>query len=170
MIDLTTYKLGETDQLIEVESREDLRQLILAMSEQTQHRILIFSHQLDNSLFDTEELYDAIKNLAVRSQRTHVHILLQDARPMTRNSHRLLDLTRRISSHMSIKITAREHREIFETFIVFDDQAYIIQDNPERYDARGNFYSPLQTRQLAEQFLEMWEQGIIDNTLRRLSL
>ena len=170
MIDLTTYTLGETDQLIEVESQEDLRQLILAMSEQAQHRILIFSHQLDNSLFDTDELCEAIKKLAIRSQRTHIHILLQNSGSMTKNGHRLLELTRRISSHMSIKITAREHREIFETFIVFDDCAYIIQGHPERYDARGNFYSSLTTRQLAEQFLEMWEHGIIDNTLRRLNI
>ena len=170
MIDLTSYKLGETDQLVEVELLEDLRQLILAMSQQAQHSILIFSHHLDKNLYDTEELYEAIKNLAIKSHRTHIHILVQDARPMTKNSHRLLELARRISSHISIKVTAKEHQDIVETFIIFDDHAYIIQGNPDRYDARGNFYAPRNTRKLSEQFHDMWERGIVDNTLRRLSL
>ncbi|MDX2507142.1 MAG: hypothetical protein QNL62_22060 [Gammaproteobacteria bacterium] len=170
MIDLTAYKLGETDQLVEVEFREELRQLILAISQQAQHSILIFSHQLDYSLYDTEELYEAIKDLAIKSHRTHIHILVHDARPMAQKNHRLLELARRISSHISIKVTAKEHQDIFETFIIFDDRAYIIQNNPDRYDARGNFYAPLTARKLSEQFHDMWQRGMVDSTLRRLSL
>lgn len=170
MIDFTSYKLGKTDQLIEVESRDDFRQLILTLSQQAQHRILIFSHHLDMNLYDNEELYEAIKNLAIRSPRTHVNILVHDAGPMTKNGHRLLELTRRISSHMGIKITAKEHKDVFETFMIFDDRGYIIQGNPELYNAKANFYAPLNTRHLSEQFLNMWEHAVIDNTLRRLSL
>lgn len=170
MIDLTSYTLGETDQLIEVDSRDDLRQLILAMAQQAQHRILIFSHDLDKSIFDTEELYEAIKNLAIKSHRTHIHILVHDAKPMATEGHRLLNLTRRISSHMSIKITAKEHHDVYENFIIFDDDAYILRENPARFTAIGNFYAPLKARQLYEQFLEMWEHGVVDNSLRRLSL
>lgn len=170
MIDLTSHKLGETDQHIEVDLKEDLKQLILAMSQQAKHRILIFSHDLDHFLFDTEELYEAIKNLAINSRRTHIHILVQDARPMTKNGHRLLRLARRISSHMQIKITAKEHRDIIETFIILDDRGYIVKSHPERYEAYGNFYEPLKTHQLSDQFEELWNRGNIDSSLRRMSL
>ena len=170
MIDLTSYKLGESDQLIEIDSRDDLRQLILAMAQQAQHRILIFSHELDKSIFDTEELYEAIKNLAIKSNRTHIHILVHDPKSMAKEGHRLLNLTRRISSHMSIKITAKEHHDVYENFMIFDDNAYIIRENPARFTAVGNFHAPLKTRQLSEHFLEMWERGVDDSSLRRLSL
>ncbi|MCU7940098.1 MAG: hypothetical protein KZQ64_07110 [gamma proteobacterium symbiont of Bathyaustriella thionipta] len=170
MIDLTSHKLGETDQLIEVAQKEDFQQLLLSMSQQAQHRILIFSHHLEHSLFDNDELFEAIKNLAIKNQRTHIQILLQDAKPMTTKGHRLLKLAQRISSHMTIKIAAKEHHDIFETFIIFDDRGYIIHTHPERYDAVGNFYAPLKTQQLYEQFEELWSRGIIDNSLRRLSL
>ncbi|MCW8931529.1 MAG: hypothetical protein OQL19_14980 [Gammaproteobacteria bacterium] len=170
MIDLTSHILGKTDEHIEVDLRDDLKQLILSMTQQAKHRILIFTHDLDHNLFDTDELYDAIKTLAIENQRTHVHILVQDAKPMTKKGHRLLNLARRITSHMQIKITAREHKDIIETFIVFDDRAYIIQNHPERYEAEGNFYAPLKTRQLSEQFEELWNRGVIDSSLRRLSL
>jgi len=170
MIDLTAHTLGETNELIELDLREDLRQLILSMSQQAKHRILIFSHSLDHALFDTDELYEAIKTLAIASQRTHIHIIVQDAKNMTSKGHRLLELTRRITSHMKIKVTAREHKDILETFIIFDGCAYIVQNNPELFQAYGNFYDPLKTRQLSEQFDELWARGIIDSSLRRLSL
>ncbi len=170
MIDLTSHKLGETDEQIEVELREDLSQLILAMSEQAAHQILIFSHDLDHTLFDNDELYEAIKQLAIRNQRTHIHIIVQDAKPMTKKGHRLLKLARRITSHMQVKVTAKEHEDIIETFVIFDDRGYIIQNHPERFEAYGNFYDPLKTRQLTEQFDDLWNRGVIDSSLRRLSL
>lgn len=170
MIDLTSHILGETDQLIEVNLREDLRQLILSMSQQARHRILIFSHDLDHTLFDTDELYEAIKTLAIASHRTHIHIIVQDAKPMTQKGHRLLNLARRITSHIKIKVTAKEHEDILESFIIFDDRAYIVRNNPERFEAYGNFYEPLKTRQLSEEFEELWNRSIIDSSLRRLSL
>ena len=170
MIDLTTQTLGKTDQLIEVVLKDDLKQLILAMSQQAQHRILIFSHHLKHSLFDNDELYEAIKNLAIKDRRTHIQILVQDTRHMASKGHRLLKLARRISSHISIKLTAKEHQDIFETFIIFDNCAYILLTHPEHYDAVGNFYAPLKTRKLSELFEEYWERSIIDNSLRQLSL
>lgn len=170
MIDLTSHRLGETDQLIDIDSKDDLKQLILAMSQQAQHRILIFSHHLEDSLFDNEELYEAIKNLAIKTRRTHIQIIVQDTKPLTSQGHRLLQLARRVSSHMSIKLAAKEHQEIIKTFIIYDDCGYIIQSNPDRYDGVGNFYAPLKTRQLYEQFEDIWTRAIIDSSLRRLSL
>lgn len=170
MIDITSHTLGETEQLIEVDNKNDLQQLILTMSQQSQNRILIFSHHLEHNLFDSEEFYEVIKALAIKNKRTYIHILIQDADSMTKQGHRLLKLAQRISSHITIKLVTKEHQGILETFIIFDDRGYIMHAHPERYDAVGNFYDPLKTRRLCEQFEEMWEHGIIDSSLRRLSL
>ncbi len=140
------------------------------MSQQAQQRIVIFSHHLDAALFDYDAYYEVIKALAIKNRRTHIHILLQDVQPMIRKGHRLLNLARRISSHITIKLTATEHQDILETFILFDDRGYIIQTHPERYDGMANFYDPLKTRQLGEQFEQLWAQASIPGSLRRLSL
>ncbi len=47
MIDLNNYKLGETQELITVDNQDAFRQLLITMSQQAQHRIWIFSHNLD---------------------------------------------------------------------------------------------------------------------------
>ncbi len=170
MIDLSPYKLGETQELFTVETQEDFRQLLVTMSRQAQQRIWIFSHNLDIRIYADNELYEAIKNLAIRSPRTHIHILVQDSEHMVKNDHRLLRLAQRISSHIQVKITAKEHQDIYQTFIIFDDRGYIMHEDPLRFKARADFYNPLKTRKLAEQFSEMWEVGVVDNRIRRLSL
>ena len=170
MMDFSNYKLGETDEEIEVELRDDLKNLILTMSQQARHRILIFSHDLDNSLFGDDPFYEAIKTLAIQDRRSHIHILVQDPKPMVQIDHRLLKLSRRISSHMSIKVVAKEHQDVIENFVIFDDRGYVLQDHPARYEGVGNFYAPLKTRQLADHFMEMWERGVVDASLRQLSL
>jgi hypothetical protein len=170
MTDYDSYKLGETDELIKVSQRDELASLILAMSRQANQRILIFSRDLENSIFGNTDLYEAVKELAIRSQRTHIDILVQDLEHILKEGHRLLQLTRRISSHMTIKVTAKEHQDILENFLIFDDRAYIVRENPYRYEAEGNFYAPLHARRLEEQFTEMWERGYVDVSLRRLHL
>ncbi len=170
MIDITAHQLGETNELINIDLRDDLKQLILSMSQQTTKQILIFSHDLDSHLFDHEALYEAIKLLAIKNHRTHIHIIVQDPRPIVSRGHTLLRLAHRLTSHMQIKVTAKEHVDILKTFIIFDDEGYIIQDNPERFEASGNFYDPLKARKLSEQFEELWNRGMVDSSLRRLSL
>ncbi len=170
MINPENFILGETRQLIKVDSQEDFKQLVLAMSQQATKRILIFSHNLDIRIFNTTELYEVIKNLAIKNARTHIHILVQESDHMVKNDHQLLRLAQRISSHIMVKKTAKEHKAIYQTFIIFDDCGYIIHEDPLRFNARGDFYNPLESRKLAEQFAEMWAVGSVDNSLRRLSL
>jgi len=170
MTEFNTALLGKTDQLQEVDSRDDLRQLILSLSQQALQRIDIFSHDLEYGLFDNAALYEAIKLLAIKSRRTHIKILVQDSSPMVKKGHRLLKLARRISTHISIKVTAKEDRDLLETFLLFDKKGYIMQQNPERYDAEAHFNAPLKNKYFAEKFSTMWDRAIIDSSLRRLSL
>ncbi len=164
------YILGETKHLITVDTKADLKLLIFTMSQQAKKHIIIFSHHLDSQLFDNEALYEVIKHLAIKSPRTYIKILLQNSKPMITHGHRLLTLARRISSHIEIKVVAKEDLDIMETFLIFDEHAYIIHQHPDRYEAEANFYDPLKTKHLNEQFKEMWDHASIDRSLRQLSL
>ena len=162
--------LGKSDEIIDIHNHDDFFQILLQMSQQSRRNILIFSHSLDHRIYDNEDMYTAFKDLAIASRHTYIKILLQDAKPMTTRGHRLLELSRHLSSHVAIRLTAKEHKDILKTFILVDDCGFIIQDNPHRYDARCSFNAPLHARDLKEKFTDMWERGFEDNSLRRLGL
>lgn len=170
MIDLLKYKLGETDATFLIDNHEDFYQTLLTMAQQSQRNILVFSHRLEHRIYDIEVMYEAFKDLAIASRQSYIQILLQDARPVTTQGHRLLELSRHLSSHVSLRVTSGEHRDILETFVIVDGRGFIMQDNPNLYDAKCNFNSPLHARDLKEKFVNMWEQGVDDSSLRRLGL
>jgi len=170
MLNLSNYTLGETNNTFEIEYFEDFYQTLLTMTQQSQRNILVFSHNLDHRLYATEAMYTAFKNLAIASRYSSIRILLQDKKSATGKGHRLLELSQHLSSHVSIRITAREHKDIPETFIIVDERGYIIQESPARYNARSNFNAPLHARGLKEKFTDMWEHGTTDASLRRLGL
>ena len=170
MLDLSQHLIGQTDQLINVDLKADLAQLILVMSQQAEKRICIFSHHLDHVLFDQVALYDAIKALAIKNRHTYIQILVQDTKPMTRKGHQLLELSRRLSSHIAIKKVSKDQQNILKTFIIFDNYAYITHDDPDRYDGKANFYAPMAVRQFSEKFELFWQQAHIDSSLRQLNI
>ncbi len=170
MNDLANYTLGETNKPLILDNHNDFYQILLSMTQQSRRNILVFSHDLDHRIFNTEPIYNSFKDLAIASRHTYIRILLQHTGVMITKGHRLLELSRHLSSHVSIRICAKEHRDIIETFAVVDERGFIIQENPYRYIANSNFNAPQQARNLTEKFVTMWEQGIEDVSLRRLSL
>jgi hypothetical protein len=170
MIDLSQYTLGETDEIFSIDNYAGFYQTLLIMSQQSRRNILVFSHDLDHRIYDTEAMYAAFKVLAIASRQSYIQFLLQESKPVTSKGHRLLELSRHLSSHVSIRITAKEHRNLLQTFVIVDERGFMIQENPSRYDAKCNFYAPLHARDLKEKFVNMWEHGEEDSSLRRLGL
>lgn len=170
MSEFDSYTLGESDQLLEIAGKDDLKQLIVSMSQQAIRQILIFSHDLDAFLFDNDELYQAVKTLAIKNRYTHIDIVLQDIKPITKNGHRLLTLARRTPSKVSIKLAAKDDQRIMETFLIFDNNGYLLHKHPERYEAQASFYESIKAKHLQEQFGELWDRATIDSSLRKLSL
>lgn len=170
MIDLSTYQLGETNETFTIDNHEDFCQTLQTMTQQSRRNILVFSHNLDHRIYDTDAMYAVFKYLAIASRHSYIQILLQDAKPVTSKGHRLLELSRHLSSHVSIRLTAKEHRDILKTFVIVDERGFIIQENPNRYDAKCNFCAALHARDLKEKFVHMWEHGVEDTSLRRLGL
>lgn len=170
MIALSNYTLGETDDTFTIDHHSDFLQCLLSMTQQSQRHILVFSHSLDHRIYDNQAMYSAFKNLAIANHHSYIQILLQHARPATTRGHCLLELSRHLSSHVSMRLTSKEHRDILKTFLIVDDRGFIIQENPGRYNAKVNFNAPLHTRDLKHKFIHMWEHGSEEATLKRLGL
>lgn len=170
MNDFAHYTLGKTNKPLILDNHNDFYLILLSMTQQSRRNILVFSHHLDHRIFNSEAIYSSFKDLAIASRHTYIRILLQEPGVMITMGHRLLELSRHLSSHVSIRICAKEHRGITETFAVLDERGFIIQEHPNRYIGIGNYNAPQQARNLTEKFITMWEQGREDVSLRRLSL
>jgi predicted GNAT family N-acyltransferase len=144
--------------------------LALQLAQSARRDLRIYSAVLDPDVFDSAELNSAITTLARRSRNSNIRMLINDARPVVENGHRLLTLSRRLSTSTKIRVLD-EHPDLPDaTFLVRDNDGVVYKPD-ER--GRGGFYEPdsrASAKRFVEQFDRLWHWGNTDPRLQLLSI
>lgn len=148
---------------------EDFAQCCVALADAAQRKIRIYNPTLDHAAFDNHDLATALAGLARRSRACEIRILVSDSRPVVNRGHRLLNLSRRLSSSIKIQKLS-EHPELpSETFMLSDTVGVVYKP----LDAEQGFYEPVHralAQSYAERFDALWNRSQVDNELRELRL
>ena len=150
------YRLGEDRELLRVSSREDCAALALAMVSQAQQSLLLFTHDLDPDLYNSQAFADAARAIAGARHGGRVRILAWDVDRAARRGHRLLDLSRRLGSRVQIRRTPRSYHH---SFLVVDEQGVFDRRRADRFEATASFHDPGWALSLQRFFLEVWDQS-----------
>lgn len=153
-----------------VQYPEPFATLAVELARTASRHLRIYSYRLDHEVFDSATLASAIGDLARRGRYSEIRILVSDARPMVQRGHRLLQLSRRLSSSVSIRVLA-EHPELPEaTYVVRDTDGILYKPDDV---GRGGFFEP-GSRASAKKFIDgfdaLWRWGERDPRLRQLTL
>lgn len=162
--------LGTTDEEFELERSEAVRDVVLSLATQARHGIDVVSRHLDTALYDNDVFITALRALVVGSHRAQVRILLLDSAPVVARGHRVVELARRLSSYIAIRIPAPEHKELNEAWLVADTTGYLYRRFSDRYEATANFADRRQASNLTNRFEEIWQRAQPDLNMRRLHL
>lgn len=170
MPDIQDFRLGETNQLLELAVPDEHREVALAMTQQARRSIVILTRDLDHPLYDTPEFEQAAFELARGSQYARIRVLVQDSSRAVKNGHRLVGLAQRLSSRIEIRNPTEEYADVNHAFFVSDQTGYISRKLADRYEGTANFNDRLAARNLVNFFDEIWERSQQDPQLRRLHL
>ncbi|MEE8321825.1 MAG: acyltransferase [Gammaproteobacteria bacterium] len=168
MYSFDDYKLAETSDLIEVETREDNHLAAVQLAQQCQRNLEITSRDLDPAIFDTPDFAEAVKRLALKSKHAQIRILVFEPGTIVRRGHRLINLAENLSSFIELRKPGIEHRDYNELFLIADGTGYLHRKNTERFEGEVNFNDKRQSKHLLHQFEEMWETASPDPNLRRV--
>lgn len=153
-----------------VQYPEPFATLATELARTARRHLRIYSYRLDHDVFDSAELAAAVSELARRGRYSEIRILVSDARPMVQRGHRLLQLSRRLSSTIAIRVL-EEHPELPEaTYVVRDGDGVVYKPDDS---GRPGFFEP-DSRASAKKFVEgfdaLWRWGERDPRLRQLTL
>ncbi len=168
--DLQKQILGVNRELIRLESRDDNRLAANHMVEQGQHSLRLFTPNLDPRIFDTSEFIEAVKNLALASSQSKIYILIKDPTLAVTHGHRIVELARKLSSHIFIHRVDEEDQDRPDSYMIVDDVGIIHRPHADRYDGSVEFNNPGEARLLTKQFKDSWERSVPEPELRRLHL
>jgi len=164
------FKLGETQAEIQLSNIEENKNAALSLAEQARYRINIFTHDLENSIYNNNEFENHITNLVIRHPGSQIRIIVEDSTKAIKNGHCLIRISQKLTSSISIKNPGDAHKNNENSFMTVDGTGmlYRLRNKKNNYEASVNFMSPQRTNKLDIFFNEAWKQGFPDRQVRRL--
>ena len=170
MINIDNYKLGVTQELLQIDSFDGNRIVTAAMAQQCQRTLDIVSRLLDPPVFNTPDFIEAVKRFATKNRKPRIRIIVFDPETIVKNGHRLVDLAGRLSSFIEIRKSGNDYKDYNECLLLADETAFLHRINAERYEATANFNDRRQSKYYLKQFDTMWDVATPDPNLRRVNL
>lgn len=153
---LENYQLGQTDELLRIETRDDCQQLTLAMAKQAKRSLNIFSHDLEPALYNSPSFYEAARSVIGADTNSLIRILVYDISGTINKGHRLLELASRLSSRVQVrKLTKKYHH----AFMIADSIGVVDRRRAERYEGSANFNAHGWAQNLQIFFNGVWDQS-----------
>lgn len=162
--------LGQDTTSWQLNSTADWNAAMDALVGQARRRLWLFEPTLDRGHYDREFLRDKLSELARHSRYSEIRLLIADDRPLMERHHRLVELMRRLSSHIHLRLLNPDTPAPASSFALVDDAGVAYRHQASDPAGFANFNAPGRVRPMAEQFYRLWDGGRTSVELRDLTL
>jgi hypothetical protein len=120
----------------------------------------LFSEALDGRLWGSSDLADALRAFLLRSDFARLRILVNEAQSAVRNSPRLIELGRRLSSRVELRQPPYERRQNYRgEYLVADRSVLLERREPGALTAKFWVQAPAVIQLQITSFDELWDQS-----------
>lgn len=168
--DNKNYKFKANVNDISLSSRDEVKIINVALTQQATRNIDIITRNFDPGVFDNPDFIEAIKQLSISSKFSKLRILIKDSDHITRNGHRAIELIQQLTSSIEVRKLSEDYKAYNEAFSLFDGKGVIYLRHADRYEGIANFNRPRLVTELSNFFNEIWEHSTPDENFRRLHI
>ena len=162
--------LGETTELQRFSNPEEARALALALLQQASRTLCLLTPDLEPWLYNHGLIQEACKAFLLRHPQSRMRVLLSDSSKAVKDGHRLLTLSRRLSSKLQIRKLHPDYPTEEVAFLLADDRGLLLRPELEQYAGYALYNDPGRTRLLQTQFDRAWDNSTLDPDLRSFLL
>ena len=162
------YILGETDEEFMCINEEDNQIVAVAMLKQAEFHLDILSQDFDPDVYDNQDFFDVIEDLALLSRYSKIRILLHNTKKVSQRGHLIFHLGRRLGSLIQFRSLAETHMHISDTFMLVDGIGMMHRPHTDTLAATVNFKDRPKTKVLLQLFNEIWEDSEPDPESRHI--
>ncbi|WP_420465382.1 hypothetical protein [Panacagrimonas sp.] len=135
-----------------------------------QYQLALMSVELDRRLFGTEIFVDQLRNFVLQHRRARLRVLVHDPAAAVRNSIRLVEFGRLLSSRVEFRAVPPARRLLREEFLIADERALLYRSAPDQLDAKHYADAPLVARSQLRGFDACWEEASVAREMTALGL
>ncbi len=155
---------------VQFSSREQASIIALELIQSAKREICFFGSNIDHTLFDNKEAIEALSIFARSNHRATIHFLVHSTIENTRNNHRFIQLSQRLTSNVHIHTTDIAHKNDKDMFLLIDDTGYAHLKIHHFYQGHASLDNAVMVKKLKQRFEEMWNKSGVDVNVRRLHL
>lgn len=164
------FILGEHLALERFDQPEMARAHALAMFQQAQRSLCIYSADLDPWLYHHSSIQEACTRFLLASPKNRLRILVKDISRAVKQGHRLLGLSRRLSSNLHIRLLHPDYPSEEVAFLLADDRGLLLRPEPEQFAGYALYQDPARVRLRQAQFDQAWQTSITAPDVRSFLL
>ena len=155
---------------ITLDTAEAFAEQAKTLVKKAHRQIRIFSDHLDPSIYDHDDICDALFEFARAHPYAEIHILVKNPQPLVQRSHRLLHLYHRLPSRIAIKTLHKSIQTFHSEFMLIDKNGILYNQSSNRYAGYTVHHAPLEAIELATEYDDMWERSEPDPNMRVLPI
>lgn len=161
--------MNETIQGI-LHGRQDNQEVAIRLCRQAKKEICLFSYDLEAPVYDNQEIIDILRRFCIRHRQTQVRILVKESQSAIRKGHRLIELSRALSTSIHIHKPSKETPMIDSNYLLIDSEAYLYKPTALQWHGQYHLHDPARARELHKHFNAAWDRSEVDQETRRLHL
>ena len=157
MSDSNTSNQNDLPEKKRIAGRDDVRDAVLNVLRQADHRIQIVAPILDPYNFSNAEVTSYLASFAVAHPRNMVRILVDDGDGTARYNSRLVTVVRKLGDFVQIRQPGEIHTLGQEMRISIDTTGYLIQPDHTKSECIVDLEDRNSAAKYLRQFEEMWQ-------------
>ena len=162
--------MGQDNKAWLFDSEGDLIDLMDTVVGQARHRVWLYDRLLEHDLYDRRRFRELISTLARRHRLSEIRLLIHDDKPLVKRRHRLVELMKRLPSHMELKLVNEEYPVENQAFLIADREGVVYRHDFDKPQGFAKFADSGRVKLLEESFQRMWDAGSASLELRDLPL
>lgn len=134
------------------------------------HQLALMSVDLDRRLFGTDSFTERLRNFILQHRRARLRVLVHDPAAAVRNSIRLVEFGRMLSSRIEFRAMPDERRKLREEYFIADERALLYRSSPDQLDAKFYADAPMVARSHLRAFEALWHEATVAREMSVLGL
>ncbi|UCJ15407.1 histone acetyltransferase HPA2 [Pseudomonas sp. MM211] len=164
------FVLGVEQALQRFSLADQARAHALALMQQASLTLCLYSPDLEPWLYHHSSIQQACTQFLLGNRNRRLRILLRDSNRAVRDGHRLIALSRKLSSYVQIRRCHPNYPAPESAFLLADDQGLLMRPEPDQFAGYAKYQDPAHVRQLRRLFDQTWDTSITDPDLRSFLL
>ena len=134
------------------------------------HQLALMSVDLDRRLFGTDRFTEELRNFILQHRRARLRVLVHEPASAVRNSVRLVEFGRLLSSRIEFRTMPEQRRKLREEFLIADERALLYRSSPDQMDAKHYADAPMVARSQLRAFDAVWQEATVAREMSSLGL